>query len=41
MPKPFPPEFRRDVLTVAREGEASVAQVVRDFTILEFWLAAR
>ena len=30
MPKPFPAEFRRDVIAVARKGEASVAQVARD-----------
>ena len=35
MPKPFPPEFRRDVIAVARKGEASVAQVARDFGISE------
>ena len=40
MPKPFPAEIRRDVIAVAREGEASVAQVVWDIEILESWLAA-
>ena len=35
MPKPFPAEFRRDVIAVARKGEASVAQVARDFGISE------
>ena len=35
MHKPFPPEFRRDVIAVARKGEASVAQVARDFGISE------
>ncbi|SDZ19251.1 transposase [Geodermatophilus africanus] len=35
MPKPFPAEFRRDVIAVARRGEASVAQVARDFGISE------
>jgi transposase len=35
VPKPFPPEFRRDVIAVARKGEASVAQVARDFGISE------
>ena len=35
MPKPFPPEFRRDVIAVARKGEASVAQVARDFGVSE------
>src|SRR3954470_23843971 len=38
VPKPFPPEFRRDVIAVARKGEASVAQVARDFGISEFCL---
>ena len=33
MPKAFPEEFRRDVIGVARKGEASVAQVARDFGI--------
>ena len=35
MPKPFPPEFRRDVIAVARKGDASVAQVARDFGVSE------
>ena len=35
MPKPFPPEFRRDVIAVARKGEASNSQVARDFGISE------
>ena len=35
MPKPFPPEFRRDVIAVARKGEASISQVARDFEISE------
>ena len=35
MPKPFPPEFRRDVIAVARTGEASISQVARDFGISE------
>ena len=35
MPKPYPAEFRRDVIAVARKGEASVAQVARDFGISE------
>ena len=35
MPKPFPAEFRRDVIAVARKGEASVSQVARDFGISE------
>jgi transposase len=35
VPKPFPPEFRRDVIAVARKGEASISQVARDFGISE------
>ena len=35
MPKPFPAEFRRDVIAVARKGEASIAQVARDFGVSE------
>ena len=35
MPKPFPAEFRRDVIAVARKGEAPIAQVAKDFGISE------
>src|SRR6476620_4011909 len=35
MPKAFPIEFRNDVVAVARKGEASIAQVARDFGIAE------
>ena len=35
MPKPFPPEFRRDVVAVARKSDASMAQIARDFGISE------
>ncbi|MBL8932161.1 MAG: transposase [Kineosporiaceae bacterium] len=35
MPKPFPKEFGDDVVAVARRGEASVAQVAKDFGICE------
>ncbi len=35
MPKPFPAEFRRDVVAVARKGEASIAQIAKDFGISE------
>ena len=35
MPKPFPAEFRRDVIALARKGEASIYQVARDFGISE------
>ena len=42
MPKPYPAEFRRDVIAVARKSEASVAQVAKDFgiseTCLQRWL---
>ena len=43
MPKPFPREFREDVVRVARSSDASVAQVAKDFGISESclhrWLA--
>ena len=39
MPKAFPPEFRRDVVAVARKGEASIAEVARGFGISESCLA--
>ena len=35
MPKAFPAEFRRDVVAVARKGEASIAQIAKDFGISE------
>jgi transposase-like protein len=35
VPKPFPKEFRRDVIAVARQGEQSIAQVARSFGISE------
>jgi transposase len=35
VPKPFPPEFRHDVIAVARKVEASISQVARDFGIWE------
>lgn len=35
MPKKFPPEFKRDVVTVARRGELSRAEVAADFGISE------
>lgn len=35
MPVPYPPEFRRDVIAVAREGDRSRAQVARSFGISE------
>ena len=39
MPKPFPTEFRRDVIAVARQGEQSIAQVARSFGISESCLS--
>jgi transposase len=42
MPKAFPPEFRRDVIAVARKGEAPLAQIAMDFGVsascLKRWL---
>jgi transposase len=35
VPKAFPAEFRRDVVAVARKGEASLAQIAKDFGISE------
>ncbi len=35
MPKPYPEEFRRDVVAVARKGEAPVTQIAKDFGISE------
>ncbi|GGM15148.1 transposase [Promicromonospora citrea] len=44
MPKPYPPEFRRDVIAVARQGQTPIAQVAKDFGITESclrrWLKA-
>jgi len=33
MPKKFPPEFKRDVVTVARRGDLTVAEVAADFDV--------
>ena len=33
MPKKFAPEFKRDVVTVARRGDLTVAEVAADFDI--------
>jgi transposase len=33
MPKKFPQEFKRDVVTVARRGDLSIAEVAADFDI--------
>jgi transposase-like protein len=35
VPKPFPKEFRRDVIAVARQGDQSIAQVARSFGVSE------
>jgi transposase len=35
MPKAFPPEFRQDVIAVARKGEAPLSQIAKDFGISE------
>jgi transposase len=35
VPKAFPEEFRRDVIAVARKGEAPIRQVAKDFGISE------
>jgi transposase len=35
MPKAFPTEFRRDVVAVARKGEAPLSQIAKDFGISE------
>jgi transposase-like protein len=35
VPKPFPKEFRGDVIAVARQGDRSIAEVARSFGISE------
>ena len=35
MPKAFPLEFRRDVVAVARKGQAPLSQIAKDFGISE------
>jgi transposase len=35
VPKPYPVEFRRDVVAVARKHEAPLAQIAKDFGISE------
>ncbi len=35
MPKKYPPEFKRDVATVARRGDLSVPEVAIDFGVSE------
>ena len=39
MPKPYPREFRDDVVAVARRGEAPVKQIAKDFGISESCLS--
>ena len=39
MPKPFPKEFRADVIAVARKGDQSIARVARSFGVSESCLA--
>lgn len=44
MPKPYPKEFREDVVAVARRGQDTLAQIAKDFGIAESclrnWLRA-
>jgi transposase-like protein len=44
MPRPYPREFREDVVAVARRGEAPIAEIAKDFGIAEScvrnWLRA-
>lgn len=35
MPKPFPKEFRDDVVAVARTGHAPISQIAKDFGVSE------
>lgn len=35
MPKPYPQEFRDDVVVVARKGQAPLKQIAKDFGISE------
>jgi transposase len=35
VPKPFPKEFRQDVVAVARKGEAPISQIAKDFGVSE------
>ena len=35
MPRPYPKEFRADVVAVARRGNAPISQVAKDFGITE------
>ena len=38
MPKPYPKEFRDDVVAVARHGEAPVSKIAKDFGISDSYL---
>jgi len=44
VPRPYPKEFRADVVAVARRGDAPISQVAKDFGIsgscLRNWLHA-
>jgi transposase len=33
MPKKFPPEFKRDVVAVARRGDLTIGEVAADFDV--------
>lgn len=33
MPKKFPPEFKRDVVAIARRGDLKIAEVAADFDV--------
>lgn len=35
MPKPYPKEFRDDVVRVARQGDAPIGQIAKDFGIAD------
>jgi transposase len=39
VPTPYPPEFRRDVLAVARQGDRSMSQVAKSFGISQSCLS--
>ena len=39
MPKPYPKEFRDDVVAVARQGQAPLTQIAKDFGISETCLS--
>jgi transposase-like protein len=39
VPTPYPKEFRRDVIAVARQGDQSIAQVARSFGVSESCLS--